>query len=602
MRFPLQSRALLAAFLIAVLPVAVLAACGGEEPTATSVPVAATATQPPAKQQPTTAPAATTAPTATTAPVATATKAPTPTTAPSPTPAAKARPVPNSKLVVAVVDVGPPLYYGYQLKFPYSDRNISYAIYESLLSFDGKNLGPMIAEAWTLDSTGVTYKIRKGVKYHGLADEVTAEDVAWTWTDSIREGTLHTMAGNVTRDFSKIEAVDASTVRMTFKDKPTIRWAISSRSVGNAFGVQSKKLFDQKGVDYMNLNEHGTGPYRVASMVADDRIQMEAIPNHWRETGYFQTINVLEVPEQATRVAMLKTGEADIASVGVPFFADLKGVAGVRIMFGTLGGTTGSAVFPAGQYYAKPDQPWVKGKQWVGDPADAKSMESAATVRKALSYAIDRKAIIDTILNGTGCAQYQYRVDACNPNWNKKWDTPYDPAKAKKLLADAGYPNGFAFTYFIPTGLNATIEEVGEALVPMWEAVGLKPTIQKTAYSARRPEMLARTSADVWVFIHGDSSTPDDAVQQIGELGGEGTWNMGIARPQSIEFRDRVLFETDFPKAWAIIGEWMDWQVKEQPVVQAVTWRDGWGVGKKVSSWDAPIHGPLFPTKIVPAD
>ncbi len=459
----------------------------------------------------------------------------------------------------------------------------------------------MIAESWSLDSTGVTYKVRKGIKFHGTDFEVTAEDVAWTWTDSTEEGTLHTMAGNVTRDFSTIVATAPDTVRMTFKDKPTIRWGISARSVGNAFGVQSKKLFDQKGLDYMNLNEHGTGPYRVTSMVADDKLLMDAVPNHWRETGFVQSISVLEVPEQAARIAMLKTGEADIANVGVPFFKDLKGVQGVRVMFGKLGGTLGSSVFPAGQFYVKPDQPWATGKQWVGDPADPKSMENAANVRKALSYAIDRQAIIDTILSGAGCAQYQYRVDACNPNWNKKWDTPYDVARSRKLLADAGYPNGFAFTYFIPTGLNPTIEEVGEALVPMWEAAGLKPTISKVAYSARRPEMLARTIADVWIFTHGDSTTPEDAVQQIGELGGEGTWNMGIARPQSLQFRDRVLFETDFQKAWGIIGEWMDWLVSEQPVVQAVTWRDGWGVGKKVASWDAPIHGPLFPTLIVTA-
>lgn len=188
------------------------------------------------------------------------------------------------------------------------------------------------------------------------------------------------------------------------------------------------------------------------------------------------------------------------------------------------------------------------------------------------------------------------------PQLEQEMGQPVRPRQGKEAPARRGYPNGFAFTFFIPTGLNATIEEVGEALVPMWEAVGLKPTIQKTAYSARRPEMLARTISDVWIFIHGDSDTPDAAVQQMGELGGEGTWNMGIARPDSLKFRDRVLWETDFQKAWNIIGEWIDWQTIEQPVVQAVTWRDGWGVGKKVASWDAPLHGPLFPTKITPAN
>lgn len=573
---------------------ALAAACGGGE---ASTPAPSTAVA----QQPTAAPTQSPA-LPTIAPTAIATTRPAPTNIPAPTSTpGQVRPIPNSKVVVAVVDVGPPLFYGHQLRYPYSDRNISFSIYESLLSFDGQTVGPMIAESWSVDSTGVTYTIRKGVRFHGTDFEVTADDVAWTWNDSTKEGTLHTMAGNVTRDFSKIEAVSANTVRMTFKDKPTIRWGISARSVGNAFGVQSKKLFDQKGVDYMNLNEHGTGPYRVTSMTADDKILMAAVPNHWLETGLVQNIDVLEVPEQATRIAMLKTGEADIANVGVPFYKDLKGVAGVRIMFGKVGGTVGSSVFPAGQYYAKPDQPWATGKQWVGDPNNVASMFRAANVRKALSYAIDRKAIIDTILNGQGCAQYQYRVDSCNPNWKTRWNTEYNVAKAKELLSEAGYPNGFSFTYFIPTGLNPTIEEVGEALVPMWEAIGLKPTISKVAYSARRPEMLARTLSDVWIFTHGDSTTPEDAVQQMGELGGEGTWNMGIARPESFTYRDKVLFEPNFTTAWSYIGEWTDWLVKEQPVVQAVTWRDGWGVGKKVASWDAPIHGPLWPTKIVPA-
>jgi hypothetical protein len=59
-----------------------------------------------------------------------------------------------------------------------------------------------------------------------------------------------------------------------------------------------------------------------------------------------------------------------------------------------------------------------------------------------------------------------------------------------------------------------------------------------------------------------------------------------------------VLYETDFEKAWTYIGEWTDWLVKEQPVVQAVTWRDGWAVGPKVKSWDNPIHDFQWPNYV----
>lgn len=162
-----------------------------------------------------------------------------------------------------------------------------------------------------MDATGVTYKIRQGVPFHGGWGNVTADDVAFSFNDTMREGNLHTTTGNVTRDFSKIEVVDQYTVRFTFRAKPTIRWSMGTRTAGNGIHIQSKKAFDEKGGDWMIQNDTNTGPYTVTQHIADDRILLQAVPNHWYKTGVYQNITVLEIPEQAPRTAMIKTGEAD---------------------------------------------------------------------------------------------------------------------------------------------------------------------------------------------------------------------------------------------------------------------------------------------------
>jgi ABC-type transport system substrate-binding protein len=225
-------------------------------------------------------------------------------------------------------------------------------------------------------------------------------------------------------------------------------------------------------------------------------------------------------------------------------------------------------------------------------------MESARNVRKAFSYAINRQGIIDNILQGRGCHQYQYRIDACSSVWDDKWSTPYNPDRARELLTTAGYPDGFEFNFFIPTGLNSTMEEISEAIVPMWEEVGLRASIDKTAYSARRPTMLDRSISDVWMFIHGSVVSPDGVVQQWHELGGQGVWNMGAAIPGATVIANNVLHEPDWDDAWEKVAEGLDWLYEEQPVAQAVTWRDPLAVGGQISGWEIPVHPGQFPSFI----
>ena len=158
-----------------------------------------------------------------------------------------------------------------------------------------------------------------------------------------------------------------------------------------------------------------------------------------------------------------------------------------------------------------------------------------------------------------------------------------------------GIPTASSLTTFIPSGVNSTMEEIAESLAPMFEAVGLRATIDKTAYSARRPTMLDRTIDDVWMFPHGSGITPDGIVQQWLEMGGEGVWNMGAEIPGASAAAQEVLYELDWNVAWQRIAQGLDWFYEWQPTAQAVTWRDPVAASDRISSWTMPTHPFIFP-------
>ena len=509
------------------------------------------------------------------------------------------------ELVISLADVGPPLYYGPKIACCYDSRNVQLGIFDALLATDGEKPLAQIATSWSLGSTDLTLKIRNDVPFHNpIYGNVTAEDVVWTWTETTKEGTINTQASSPKRGYAKYEVVDENTVRFEFKGQPTLDWASSLGGAGAGFGIESKEYFQDNGENFVLLNENGTGPYKVVSQRTDDHINLEAIPNHWRKTPAFQTMKVLEVPEEATRIAQLRTGEVDITRVSMPVVGQVKSIPGVKFVTGRWRGNVGATVYPGGNYHLKTDPRTGDPLQnfpdlpWVGDTDDPASMESARKIRKAMSYAIDRQAIIDTILNGEGSPLYQYGMVSSNPRWKHKWDTPYDPDKARQLLEEAGFPDGFDFPFFIPAAFNPTMEEVGEAIVPMWQAVGIRAKIEKDAYQARRPGMVARNFPTVFIFPHGDRTPPFDLLNGMAMTGGLQVWNAGLVWPTAHDLAKRLQQEIDVEKQWDIIDEYMNWQAEEQIVIGVVGFREPWSVGPRIASWDMPAHGTLWPTYV----
>jgi ABC-type transport system substrate-binding protein len=496
------SKTVLAGVLAAIL--GLLAACGGESATATP--------------QPTIAPTSTSAPTAAAAPTSTPTvslatptqAAALPTATATPTAiAAAAKNLPQPKnakgaITIAVGDVP-------------SQPGISHAgggetaVYwgagETMFTTrDGPVFGePWLAKAWTVSSdlSKVTIELNRGVQFHQSFGEMTAEDVVWTINDASARTTptsIHPQAGDLAPVFLAWKVVDSYTVEAPFNTYDPA-WQSNALSDGwQPTGIFSKKAFDQKGEDWMKLNIVMTGPYQASEWTQDKRAVLQAVKNHWRKAPAIDSITYLDIPEGSVRLAMIKTGEADVSDV------PLKDIPGLLkdgyALTGTTNGSELNMPFAGNLWetrHARTGDPISRDgfdttKPWIGDPISEQSMQRARTVRRALSMSLDREALTETLSAGLGWPSYIAGFNPRMPQYQKKWDMPYDAAGAKKLLADAGYPDGFRISIFGQSD-TAIRAEMAQAVSGFWAKLGLDVTVQSYAYATWRPNLVNRTAS-----------------------------------------------------------------------------------------------------------
>ena len=546
------------------------------------------------------------------APAQPAAPAPAQPTAPPPPPtAAPTGPSePTGELIVAVENVGPPNYNVAAAPHPFGDRAIFLSIFETVQDYDGSQLQPMIASSWELTPEGVTFKIRNDIPFHNDWGNATPADVVESYEQVASDESIHTNAGLMREDYASFQALDDETVFMQLK-QPTVRWSVSNMPDFHAAWIMSKRALDEEGRDWTIQNAVGTGPFKMTKHVADDFIDLEAIPDHWRKTPAFATVKVLGIPEAATRIAMLSTRQTDISSVTLGVLDQVKQVEGINLYTGKLIKSI-MTLSLAGQYYVTHDADGnpvdrSEGKRelqsdlpWVGDPTNPDSMEAARLVRQGISRLIDRDALVDTVLAGQGCASHVFVINDCHPRYEPdRWDFDYDPDEAKRLIAEGGYPDGFDFRYLITSGLSTEYEEVSEALIPMFEAVGMKPQVEKGPYSVHRPTFLGRTVKGIWTSpMGGNGDLAGFAIFELAALTQGGVWNAGQEWDAAGEFYKEGLGLVDPDEAWGLMGRFHDWTQEQMPVVPVVTWKSPWVAGPKVKEWAFPVHTANFPSSL----
>jgi peptide/nickel transport system substrate-binding protein len=321
-----------------------------------------------------------------------------------------------------------------------------YLFHDALLKpMPGNLFTPSLAESWTVSDDARTYefKIRKGVKFHN-GDILTAEDVVF----SIKRY-KGPEANTIQTRLDAVEAVNPNLVRIRFKTPfPDFLEYLLPGATTIAW-IVPKKYVEKVGDQGFKKHPIGCGPYKFVEYVPGVKMVVEAFDDYWRKTPNIKTLEFYNILEPATRLAMVKRGELDMAQLmqGV-FYEDLKKSPNLR-MLAPL-----SAVN------------WLV---YIGSQWDPKSPWADPRVRKAASLAIDRQTLADVHM--PGCGPVGTLAMGGDPTAINFPADPYDPAAAKKLLAEAGYPNGFNAGKFYP--YEGGYWPYGEQVANYWKAVGI---------------------------------------------------------------------------------------------------------------------------------
>jgi len=332
-----------------------------------------------------------------------------------------------------------------------SPDNFIMALHDALI----KNLrerhydDPALSEtyAMTEDAKSATFRLRPGLKFHD-GTPVTLEDVKWSfehyrgaWGEVLHERT------------QGVEIVDDHTLRFHF-NQPFLDFPIllGTSNVSGAAWVVPARYYEKVGQSGFLQKPIGAGPYKLVSQEPGVRLEFEAFEDYYRPV-HIKQLTMVSVPEAATRIAMLARGEADII-YNVPGELIDRVKSNPELMLA----------------------PIVSANFWLEFPGfqDPKSPFHDKRVRQAISLAIDRDTINQAECDGLG------RVDGNWINDDVEYGLPWprwehDVAKAKGLMTEAGFPNGFAVDWLTPV---PNYYSRGERIVSQLQAIGIRSKLQ----------------------------------------------------------------------------------------------------------------------------
>lgn len=292
-----------------------------------------------------------------------------------------------------------------------SNKSIT-LIYDTLLDLDENlNLKPNLAESWErLDDCNVVFHLKKGVKFHN-GEELKAEDVKFT----LERAASSPQTLYLFKPITKVTVIDDYTVQVT-TDKPF--GALLNNLAAVQGGIVSKKAVLEYGDDYVN-HPVGTGQYKLKEWLPGNRIVFEGFKDAYQGAPNFEELTYLTIPEVSNRMIALETGEVDVAfDIGIMDKETIENSNNLELV----------EVESPALLYLGFDQtnPIYQNKK----------------LREAIAYAIDNQTFVDVVFRGSAVAG-DSPLPKASPAYNgnvKKYNQ--DIEKAKKLLAEAGYPNG----------------------------------------------------------------------------------------------------------------------------------------------------------------
>lgn len=329
-------------------------------------------------------------------------------------------------------------------------------IFDTLVMRDkDMKLVPGLAESWrSIDDTTWEFKLRSGVTFHN-GEAFDAHAVKFT-IDRIIDPAAKSPTVSYIRTIKGVEIVDTTTVRVRTDGPDPL---LPTRMSRYPAYIVPPGYVTQVGKDIFATKPVGTGPYRFVEFVPDQHVILDANPSYWRGKPAIARVVWKTIPDGTARLTALLTGEADIIeALPVDFVSRLKGSPDADLVSVKNGGLI-----------------IYLGLVMKDAPLDN------VKVRQALNLAIDRKAIVDNILQGMGTAMGT-QVGPADFGYVNIPPAPYDPARAKALLAEAGFPSGFSIRMQSSRRYLKDVE-VAQAIAQQFGDIGVRVEQEVLAWS-----------------------------------------------------------------------------------------------------------------------
>lgn len=384
----------------------------------------------------------------------------------------------------------------------FPNLNVSDHIFETLVKMDADSrVIPGLAESWTLvNNLTWEFKLRKGVKFQDGSD-LTADDVAW----SIERPSL--IVGSpgkfdvYTKAIINKKVVDANTIRFTTKEPYPLLLAdltsiyIVSRKATT--GLSSDDFSSGKGLI-------GTGPYRFLKFLRDDRLELERNETYWGPKPAWSKVTLRFIPNGATRLAALLSGDVQaIENVPTPDLAKVRTDPTLSLF-----SKVSHRVIYLYADTKREKSPFVTDRD--GKQLDRNPLQDAR-VRSALSMAINRTAIRERVMEGLAEPTNNLVPPTLFGHNPALKTVRYDPEGAKKLLAEAGFPNGFGLTLHTPNNRYINDEKITQTIAQMWSRIGVMTKVEglpMAVYSARGAKQEYSIGLLGWGAQTGEVSSP----------------------------------------------------------------------------------------------
>jgi peptide/nickel transport system substrate-binding protein len=426
-------------------------------------------------------------------------------------------------------------------------------VYDTLVRRDGNTWVPHVAESWSNpDPRTWQFKLRKDVVFSD-GSSLTAEDVAYSF-NRLKSDPASQQASTFS-NVESITATDPTTVEVRTKNPDA---AFVTRL--NNRVILSKAHYDKLGKDAGDRQPLGSGPYLLKELVPGQRFVLTRNPKYWGPyKSAWEEVVFRPIPEAEPRVTALLNGEVDlIAEVPSQNIDRVNGGGNAQVI-----STRGNRVLFVG--FNPIVEPLTK-----------------VEVRQALSYAIDRDALVSGVLQN-----HAYRLDGpLGPDMYSYDETlqpkyQYDPDKAKTLLAQAGYANGFDIDFYTPVNRYPKDKDTSQAIVNMLNQTGVRARLQTPEWATFQ-DQFQKGMYPIYLIGRGDVVDPAEYLQQYFQTGVSKRL-MGYSNPEVDRMLQAANSEFDPGKRVQLLREAQSRIMQDAPADFLLQYQDIYAASKKLT-------------------